>query len=142
MADDRFACCRVVSIRATKPDKVKSCSIAISRNAVQNGSSRLTLVLWPEITTERLTIEDFITFPLAEACLGPPLNGQIGFRFQEELRTSTKFPFLFDTRHKLQLLRANPCKGWRLVADLAGSRHVGAPRRIPNLYVADTLSHA
>src|SRR6516225_5792315 len=82
MADDRFACCRVVSIRATKPDKVKSCSIAISRNAVQNGSSRLTLVLWPEITTERLTIEDFITFPLAEACLGPPLNGQIGFRFQ------------------------------------------------------------
>src|SRR5258708_5768002 len=43
-------------------DKVKSRFAAISFSPVQNASSRLTLVLCPAITIERLTTGDFIGF--------------------------------------------------------------------------------
>src|SRR5712691_1013257 len=59
MADDRLLCCRSLSIAMTRRDKVWSRSAAISRSPFQNASSRLTLVLWPAMTIERLTIEDF-----------------------------------------------------------------------------------
>src|SRR5215471_10959208 len=61
MADDRFPCWRSESIAATRSDKVISRSPAISLSPFQNASSRLTLVLWPAITMERLTTGDFIT---------------------------------------------------------------------------------
>src|SRR2546429_3978360 len=61
MADDRLPCCRSESIAATKSDKVMSRPLAISLSPFQNASSRLTLVLWPAMTIERLTTGDFIT---------------------------------------------------------------------------------
>src|SRR5512145_1393861 len=60
MADDRLPCCRSESIAATRSDKVISRSPAISLRPFQNASSRLTLVLWPAMTMERLTTGDFI----------------------------------------------------------------------------------
>src|SRR2546430_10363580 len=55
MADDRLPCCRWESITATKSDKFVCRLPAISFRPFQNASSRLTLVLWPATTTERLT---------------------------------------------------------------------------------------
>src|SRR6266571_1168485 len=61
MADDRLLCCRWESIAATKSDNVMWRSPPISFRLLQNASSRLTLVLWPRITIERLATGDFIT---------------------------------------------------------------------------------
>ena len=47
----------------TKLDKVSFRMLAISRNPFQNASSRLTLVLCPPRTIERLMTEDFIVVP-------------------------------------------------------------------------------
>src|SRR6266513_2008212 len=60
MADDKLPCCRSESIAATSSDKVMLRALAISLSPFQNASSRLTLVLWPAITMERLTTGDFI----------------------------------------------------------------------------------
>src|ERR1700730_4586563 len=63
MADDRFPSCRPESIAATKSDRLISRDVAISFSDFQNGSSRLTLVLWPATTTDRFTTRDFIRGP-------------------------------------------------------------------------------
>src|SRR5919197_22401 len=68
MADDRLSCCRSESIAATNSDNFFCRWTAISFRLSQNASSRLTLVLWPAITIERLKTRDFI-----EAT--PPLVG-------------------------------------------------------------------
>jgi hypothetical protein len=60
IAEDRLPFWRVLSISATVFDSVACWAIAISFRPLQNASSRLTLVLCPAITTERLTIEDFM----------------------------------------------------------------------------------
>src|SRR6266480_7430598 len=60
MADDRLSCCRSELIVAINSDKLFCRWSAISFRLSQNASSRLTLVLWPAITTERLTTGDFI----------------------------------------------------------------------------------
>lgn len=61
IAEDRLPFWRVLSISATVFDNVACWASAISFRPLQNASSRLTLVLCPAITTERLTIEDFMT---------------------------------------------------------------------------------
>src|ERR1700730_2896483 len=60
-ADDRLPWARSLSMADTISDKVRSRPDAISFSPFQNASSRLTLVLWPAITIERLTTGDFIT---------------------------------------------------------------------------------
>src|SRR6266481_2348391 len=60
MAEDKLPCCRSESIAATRSDKVMSRPPAISLSPFQNASSRLTLVLCPAMTMERLTTGDFI----------------------------------------------------------------------------------
>src|SRR5438309_2436449 len=60
MADDRLPCWRSVSMDETRSDRVTLRSSAISLRLVQNASSRLTLVLCPAMTMERLTTGDFI----------------------------------------------------------------------------------
>jgi len=50
-------------------DKVKSRLAAISFNPAQNASSKLTLVLCPAITIERLTTGDFIGFSYLDTVL-------------------------------------------------------------------------
>src|SRR6516225_3253925 len=50
-------------------DKVRSRLAAISFNPVQNASSRLTLVLCPAMTIERLTTGDFIEFSCFDTVL-------------------------------------------------------------------------
>src|SRR5580658_5413074 len=67
MAEDRLPCRRSWSIAATMSDKVKSRLAAISFNPVQNASSKLTLVLCPAMTIERLTTGDFIEFSHLDA---------------------------------------------------------------------------
>ena len=64
MADDRFPWCRSESIAASNADKVMSWRLAISFSDFQNASSRLTLVLWPAIATDRFTTRDFMTRPI------------------------------------------------------------------------------
>src|SRR3954452_8408451 len=60
MAEDRLPCRRSVSMVDTRSDSVMLRSSAISLRPCQKASSRLTLVLWPAITMERLTTGDFI----------------------------------------------------------------------------------
>src|SRR3954468_16721346 len=69
----------------TRSDRVTSRSSAISLRPFQNASSRLTLVLWPAITMERLITGDFIDGLLFRCdadrefdgpCRGPPLLGR------------------------------------------------------------------
>src|ERR1700732_450853 len=60
MADDRLPPCFSLLIASASSDNVIFRPSAISRNAFQNVSSRLTLVAWPATTTERLTTEDVI----------------------------------------------------------------------------------
>src|SRR5579862_1263258 len=61
MADDRLPCRRPESIDATRSDNVVRRPTAISLSPLQKASSRLTLVLCPAITIERLITGDFIT---------------------------------------------------------------------------------
>src|SRR5580692_12922820 len=58
MADDRLPWRRSVSIDATRSDRVTPRLTAMSLSPFQKASSRLTLVLWPAITIERLTTGD------------------------------------------------------------------------------------
>src|SRR3954447_15063508 len=60
MADDRLPWRRSVSIVATRSDSVRLRSPAICFRPCQKASSRLTLVLCPAITIDRLTTGDFI----------------------------------------------------------------------------------
>src|ERR1700748_1885448 len=60
MADDRLPCLRSESMLPTRSDSVTCRLVAISFNPRQNASSRLTLVLCPAMTMERLTTGDFI----------------------------------------------------------------------------------
>src|SRR5665213_3231375 len=60
MAEDRLPWRRSVSMLATMSDRVISRPPAISFRPFQNASSRLTLVLCPAMTIERLTTGDFI----------------------------------------------------------------------------------
>src|SRR5665213_3877257 len=60
MAEDRLPWRRSVSMLATISERVISRLPAISFRPFQNASSRLTLVLCPAMTIERLTTGDFI----------------------------------------------------------------------------------
>src|SRR6185312_117131 len=60
MAEERLPWRRSVSMLATRSDSVASLWPAISFRPFQNASSRLTLVLCPAMTIERLTTGDFI----------------------------------------------------------------------------------
>src|ERR1700710_1709619 len=63
MADDKLPWRRSESIVETRSDKVTSRVPAISFKPFQKASSRLTLVLGPAMTIERLTTGDFIAPP-------------------------------------------------------------------------------
>src|SRR5580704_18450794 len=63
MAEERFPCRRPPSMVATRSDSVMLRPEAISFRPFQNASSRLTLVLCPAMTIERLTTGDFIDRP-------------------------------------------------------------------------------
>src|SRR6516164_796871 len=63
MAEERFPCRRPPSMLATRSDSVMLRAEAISLRPFQNASSRLTLVLCPAMTIERLTTGDFIDRP-------------------------------------------------------------------------------
>src|SRR5438477_10366271 len=85
MADDRLPCWRSVSMDETRSDRVTLRSSAMSLRLVQNASSRLTLVLCPAMTMERLITGDFIDGLLFRCdadrefggpCLGPPPHGR------------------------------------------------------------------
>ena len=64
IAEDRLLpCLRALSISATVCDSDAFWARAICFSALQNASSRLTLVLCPAIRIERLTIPDFMSVP-------------------------------------------------------------------------------
>src|SRR3954470_5356605 len=67
MAEERLAFDRSRSMRRSRLETVICSASAIARTSLQNGSSRLTLVLCPPITTERLVTADFPT-----SGMGPP----------------------------------------------------------------------
>ena len=60
IAEDRLPARRPLSIFVTTSDSVTCCVSAMSFRLLQKASSRLTLVLCPSMTTERLTTSDFI----------------------------------------------------------------------------------
>src|ERR1022692_3288628 len=70
MAEDRLPCWRSESIVPTRSDRVMRRLTAMSFSPLQKASSRLTLVLCPAITMERLMTGDFI------ACL--PFRSGVG----------------------------------------------------------------
>ena len=70
-AEERLPSFRFLSMSATTFDTVTHSACAMSFRTVQNASSRLTLVLCPSITIDRLTIEDFIL-------IGPSLYPVMG----------------------------------------------------------------
>src|SRR5262249_1157300 len=70
-AEERLPSFRFLSMSATIFDTVAHSACAMSFRTVQNASSRLTLVLCPSITIDRLTIEDFIL-------IGPSLYPVMG----------------------------------------------------------------
>src|SRR5262249_54060794 len=82
MADDRLPS-RPASIAPVRSDSVMRRCSAISRKLVQNASSRLTLVLWPATTSERLTIRDLMTCGLI-ACLRFRRGGEYRRRRQAD----------------------------------------------------------
>jgi hypothetical protein len=69
MADDKLLCWRRLSISHTIFDRVMCRPCAISFSPLQNAFSRLTLVLCPLMTTERLTIP--YACPQARKCIQP-----------------------------------------------------------------------
>src|SRR5256885_16106030 len=71
MAEERLPCWRLVSISPTSSDSVMSRSTEISFIPFQNASSRLTLVLCPATTIERLTTGDFMTRPRPRCDVDP-----------------------------------------------------------------------
>src|ERR1700686_4016352 len=83
MADERLPCRRSWSIAATMSDKVKSRFAAISFNPAHNPFSRLTLVLCPAMTMERLTTGDFIGFSCLDTVFVELAADLRGFRLGE-----------------------------------------------------------
>src|SRR5208282_468553 len=75
MAEDRLPCGRPESMDATRSDRVARRLTAISFSPLQNASSRLTLVLWPAMTMERLTTGDFIAHLPFRSGVGRDLAG-------------------------------------------------------------------
>src|SRR5665213_3733544 len=67
MAEDRLLCWRERSMSATMFDSVTRWLCAMSFKPRQNASSRLTLVLCPASTIERLTMGDFIFVSFCKA---------------------------------------------------------------------------
>src|ERR1700733_446222 len=70
MADDRLPCGRPESMVATRSDNVMARLTAISFSPFQKASSRLTLVLCPAMTIERLMTGDFIAHLLFQPGAG------------------------------------------------------------------------
>src|SRR5882757_2150145 len=60
MADERLLCCRYASIITTSSFNGVLRARAISFSALQNGSSRQTLVLRPAMSIDRLITGDFM----------------------------------------------------------------------------------
>src|SRR6202035_3192775 len=83
MAEDRLPCRRSWSIAATMSDNVRSRFAAISFSPVQNASSKLTLVLCPAMTIERLTTGDFIGFSCLDTVFVELAAELRGFRLGE-----------------------------------------------------------
>src|SRR5262249_32737844 len=103
-------------------DKVRSRLAAISLSPVQNASSRLTLVLCPAITIERLTTGDFIGF----SCLDT-----VFVELAAELRPFRLGERTVSFRHTV----GNPCLGGALLFTSA----IGT---LPDSAEIDDLSHA
>src|SRR5580692_9658860 len=122
MAEDRLPCRRSWSIAATMSDKVKSRLPAISFNPVQNASSKLTLVLCPAMTIERLTTGDFIGF----SCLDT-----VFVELAAELRSFRLGERTVSLRHTV----GNSCLGGALFITSA----IGP---LPGSAEIDDLSHA
>src|SRR5438270_2748418 len=80
MADDKLPSRRSASMTATRSDTVMSRPMAISLTAVQNASSRQTLVRWPAITTERFSTRDFFAPYLVFICRPLLPTRLLGFR--------------------------------------------------------------
>src|SRR5579862_187481 len=104
MADDRLPCGRPESMVATRSDNVSCRPVAMSFNPFQKASSRLTLVLWPAMTIERLMTGDFIAHL--------PFRPGAGRGFFGLCRCPTAFGF---------------------VQPLSGHRRAGCPRRLARL---------
>src|SRR5262249_4950511 len=121
MADERLPCRRSWSMVATMSDSVKSRLAAISFSPVQNASSKLTLVLCPAITIERLTTGDFIGFSCLDAVLIQLAANLVSFRLRQRA---------VNFRHTV----GNSCRGSTLVGALA----IGP---LPGDAEIDDLSH-
>src|SRR5215831_4169151 len=103
-------------------DKVKSRLAAISFNPVQNASSKLTLVLCPAITIERLTTGDFIGF----SCLDTVLV---------QLAAKSCFVPLGERAVSFRHTVGNSCFG----SPFLGTLTIGP---LPSITEIDDLSHA
>src|SRR5262249_25140827 len=81
MVDDKLPWLRSPSMLATRSDSVMPRCVAISLSPLQNASSRLTLVLCPAITMDRLMTGDFIDRPPsrfgAHRARGEPLLSEL-----------------------------------------------------------------
>src|SRR5262249_8114805 len=90
-------------------------SRTISFSPFQNASSRLTLVLWPATTTERLTIVDFIKIPpfVLNATAQPFRYGALSERpaFAAQRSNIREWyspqPELLTTQHSMRNLGSN-----------------------------------
>src|SRR5215471_6614362 len=90
MADDRLVpCLRLALISSINSDGVICHRRAISRNPFQKASSRLTLVLWSPMLTERFTIVDCMNVPRPHEP-GGILSGSFGGPFMAHWRSADR----------------------------------------------------
>src|SRR4051812_21536404 len=107
MPDERLPWRRPVSMVATSSDKVRSRDGAISLRPCQKASSRLTLVLWPAMTIDRLMTGDFISFSHFN-----PMEIQIatGFDATSDIKLTFGFwPSVGETTFRGVFLRLLSC---------------------------------
>src|SRR5690242_19621250 len=116
MAEERFPCRRPPSMLATRSDNVMLRPEAISLRPLQNASSRLTLVLCPAMTIERLTTGDFID--------RPPFRGGAhrarGAPFRHALLPTHAWPSSGRGRAGSRRRERRPPAVWRLCEPSAG----------------------
>ena len=114
IAEDRLPRCRLPSISAINFETVHPSARAISFRWHQKGSSRLMLVLWPSMMTERFIIADFTGSP---SCCRFRYGGgewySVGAFFQLKRLIHVNVGSIRQNFRKLRLIRY-ASKRWRI----------------------------
>src|SRR4029077_19393925 len=115
IAEDRLFCSRVPAILVINSDSGAGLACAMFGRSTQKVSSRLTLVLCPLITMERLMTEDFIRAPQSPPYLSPA-HSKLSRVFRSSVVGRSPCAVFYCLNKKFQIaLKENLVRYWHKV---------------------------